>query len=155
MWFKLNFQNLVLQCLPTFLRTGSISSLLALAASELTDINNALISNRNISITKVAHNSQVCKLRKILNDTFDNQRRIKILEGALKAPKYVYTDSEHKPNWLGQIIIYNSSETEGNGIDFTVIIPSELKNYQTEIKSLVDFYKLAGKHFKIIIDENI
>lgn len=155
MWYKMNAQNLVLQSLPTFLRTGSISSFLALAASELTELNNALVVNRNTSIAKVSHNSQVCKLRKILNDTFDNQRRIKIVDGVLKSPKYVYTDAEHKPKWLGELIIFAESETEGNGIDFTVIIPAELKNYQIEITSLVNFYKLAGKKFKIIIDETL
>ncbi|MGG7468671.1 hypothetical protein [Chryseobacterium arthrosphaerae] len=155
MWFKINAQNLVLQSLPTFLRTGSISSFIALAASELTELNNALVVNRIISISKVSHNSQVCKLRKILNDTFDNERRIKVVEGVLKSPKYIYTDAEHKAKWLGEIVIFTGSETEGNGIDFTVLIPTELKNYQTEIKALVNFYKLAGKQFKIIIDETI
>lgn len=155
MWYNLKAQNLVLQSLPTFLRTKVISSLLALAASELTDLNNALVANRNISISKVSHNSQVCKLRKILNDTFDYERRIKVVEGVLKEPKYIYTDSEQKPKWLGELVIYMASETEGNGIDFTVIIPAELKNYQVEIKALVNFYKLAGKKFKIIIDETI
>ncbi|RKE82018.1 hypothetical protein [Chryseobacterium sp. AG363] len=155
MWYNLKAQNLVLQCLPTFLRRGSISSLLALAASELTDLNNALVANRNVSISKVSHNSQVCKLRKILNDTFDYERRIKVVEGVLKKPKYIYTDAEQKPVWLGEIIIYPDSETEGNGVDFTVIIPGELKNYKVEITSLVNFYKLASKKFKILIDENI
>lgn len=155
MWYNLKAQNLVLQSLPTFMRTKVISSLLALAASELTDLNNALVANRNVSISKVSHNSQVCKLRKILNDTFDYERRIKVVEGVLKEPKYIYTDSEQKPKWLGELVIYMASETEGNGIDFTVIIPVELKNYQVEIKALVNFYKLAGKKFKIIIDETI
>ncbi|PTT43717.1 hypothetical protein DBR28_00055 [Chryseobacterium sp. HMWF028] len=155
MWYNLKAQNLVLQCLPTFLRRGSLSSLLALVASELTDLNNELVVNRNVSITKVTHNSQVCKLRKILNDTFDYERRIKVVEGVLKGPKYIYTDAEQKPKWLGEIVIFTASETEGNGIDFTVVIPGELKNYQTEIKALVNFYKLAGKKFKIIIDETI
>lgn len=155
MWYKLNGRNVILLLLPTFLRKPRLSSLLALAASEITDLNNSLIVDRNNSIIKLTHNSQVCKLRKILNDTFDNQRRIKIVDGQLKKPKYIYTDAEQKPNYLGGIIIYSSSETEGNGIDFIVIIPGELKNYQIEISSLIDFYKLAGKRYKIIVDEKL
>ncbi|GAA4156564.1 hypothetical protein GCM10022217_15690 [Chryseobacterium ginsenosidimutans] len=155
MWYNLNAQNLVLKLLPTFLRKSRLSSFLALAASEIVDINNLLITNRNVSLTKVKHNSQVCKLRKILNDTFDYQRRIQIVEGVLKKPKYIYTDAEQKPEWLGEMIIYTNSETEGNGIDFTVIIPGELQNYQIEIKAMVNFYKLAGKRYKILVDENI
>lgn len=155
MWYNLNAQNLVLQLLPTFLRKSRLSSLLALAASEIVDVNNTLITHRNQSVAKVMHNSQVCKLRKIINDTFDYERRIEIIEGVLKKPKYVYTAAEQKHKWLGEIIIYTASETEGNRIDFTVLIPGELQNYQTEIKALVDFYKLAGKKYKILVDENI
>jgi len=155
MWYNLNAQNLVLQLLPTFLRTTRLGSFLSLAASEIVDINNLMITDRNQSIKKVSHNSQVCKLRKILNDTFDYERRIKIVDGILKKPQYIYTDAEQKPKYLGEIVIYTNSETEGNGIDFIVIIPGELQNYQTEIISLVNFYKLAGKRFKIVVDENI
>ncbi|UDQ54983.1 hypothetical protein LJF28_04775 [Chryseobacterium indologenes] len=155
MWFKLNSRDLILLLLPTFLRSSKISSLLALAASELVDLNNSFIIERNNSIIKLNHNSQVCKLRKILNDTFDDQRRIKIVDGILKKPKYIYTDAEQKPRWLGEMVIYTKLETDGNGIDFTVVIPGELKNYQLEISSLIDFYKLAGKHYKILVDENI
>lgn len=155
MWYNLNAQNFVLQLLPTFLRKTRLGSFLSLAASEIVDINNSMITDRNQSIKKVYHNSQVCKLRKILNDTFDYQRRIKVVEGVLKKPKYLYTDAEQKPKYLGEIIVYTNSETEGNGIDFLVIIPAELQNYQTEIRSLVNFYKLAGKRFKIYIDESI
>lgn len=155
MWYKLNARDLVLLLLPTFLRTGKLGSLLSLAASEIVDINNAFQVDRTNSIIKVKHNSQVCKLRKILNDTFDYERRIKIIEGVLKKPKYIYTDGEQKPKWLGELIIYTAAETEGSGADFTVVIPAELKNYKIEITSLVNFYKLAGKRFNIVVDENI
>ncbi|AZB17568.1 hypothetical protein EG352_07215 [Chryseobacterium indologenes] len=155
MWYNLNGQRLILQTLPTFLRKGVMNSFLALISDEITDLNFKFQANRIQNITKITHNSQVCKLRKILNDTFDDQRRIKIIDGVLKKPKYIYTDAEQKPRWLGEMVIYTKLETDGNGIDFTVIIPGELKNYQLEISSLIDFYKLAGKHYKIIVDENI
>lgn len=155
MWYNLNAQNLVIQLIPVFLRKSRLISLLALGASEIVNINNLLIRHRAISIAKVTHNSQVCKLRKILNDTFDHERRIKIIEGVLKKPSYIYTKAEQKPKWLGKLIIYTVAETQGVGNDFTVVIPNELKNYQIEIRALVNFYKLAGKRFNIIVDEKI
>ncbi|WP_395974289.1 hypothetical protein [Chryseobacterium cucumeris] len=155
MWYRLNGQRLILQAWPPVLRLPTVCSFLSLISDEITDINNLFIVNRTQNVTKITHNSQVCKLRKVLNDTFDYQRRIKIIDGVLKKPKYIYTDAEQRPKWLGEMIIYTKEETDGNGIDFTVVIPGELKNYQIEIKALIDFYKLAGKRYKIIVDENI
>ncbi|MCT2563941.1 hypothetical protein [Chryseobacterium herbae] len=155
MWYKLDAQRLILQAWPSILRTPVISSFLSLVSDEISDLNNMFTVNRSSNITKIKHNSQTCFLRKILNDTFDYQRRIKIVEGILKKPKYIYTDGEQRPKWLGEMIIYSKEETEGNGVDFTVVVPGELKNYQIELKALIDFYKLAGKRYKIVIDENI
>lgn len=155
MWYKLNARNLVLLLLPTFLRSGRLGSFLALIASEIVDVNNKFQVDRSQSIAKVKHNSQVCKLRKILNDTFDYERRIQIVESVLKKPQYIYTDAEQKPKYIGELVIYTSAETDGNGTDFSVLIPAELQNYKIEITNLVNFYKLAGKKFKIVIDENI
>lgn len=155
MWYNLNTQDHILQSWPSILRLPKISSFLSMISDEIADVNNLFLVNRNQNITKIKHNSQTCYLRKILNDTFDYQRRIKIIDSILKQPKYIYTDAEKKPKFLGEIIIYTEEETEGYQIDFTVVIPVELRNYQIEIKSMIDFYKLAGKRFKIVIDEDI
>ncbi|MEG1317430.1 hypothetical protein [Chryseobacterium sp.] len=137
------------------LRESFFSSLMSLVSDEVSDINNLFNVNRTLNITKIRHNSQTCYLRKILNDTFDYQRRIKIVDGLLKKPKYIYTDAEQKPTWLGEMILYTKEETDGTGVDFTVVVPGELKPYQTELKALIDFYKLASKRYKIVVDENI
>lgn len=155
MWYNLNGQKLILQMWLSLLRKPLLCSFLALLSDEISDNNNLFIVSRDQNLTKIIHNSQICKLRKILNDTFDYQRRIKIVDGILKKPKYIYTDAEQKPKWLGQMVIYTKEETEGSGVDFTVVVPGELKNYQVELKSLIDFYKLAGKRYKIVVDEKI
>lgn len=155
MWYSFNAQELSLQLIPTYLRKGRLGALLCLATSEIIDLNNLFLIYSSNSIKKINHNGQVCKLRKILNDTFDYQRRIKIVDGVLKKPVYIYTDGEHKPKWIGKFFIYTDEETDRTKVDFTVIIPAELKNYRIEIKALVDFYKLASKRYKIIIDEDI
>lgn len=155
MWYNLNAQLLILKAWVSFIRKPIIGSFLSLISDEITDLNNVFNISRTQNIIKITHNSQVCKLRKILNDTFDYNRRITIVDGVLKKPVYIYTDAEQKPRWLGEMVIYADSETEGNGIDFTVIIPGELQKYQIEIKALIDFYKLAGKRYKIVVNENI
>lgn len=155
MWYKLDGRTLIIQAWPSILRKPVLSSFLAFISDEISDLNNLFVVHRSQNISKIIHNSQTCKLRKILNDTFDYQRRIKIVDGRLKKPKYIYTDSEQKPKWLGEMIIYSKSETDGSGVDFTVLVPGELRNYQIELKALIDFYKLAGKRYKILVDENL
>ncbi|WP_185248997.1 hypothetical protein [Chryseobacterium bernardetii] len=155
MWYNLNAQDYILQSWPSIIRMPKISSFLSLISEEITGINNLFLVNRNRNITKIKHNSQTCYLRKILNDTFDYKRRITIIDSVLKKPKYIYTDAEKKPKFLGEIVIYTIEETDGSQVDFTVVIPIELRNYQIEIKSLIDFYKLASKRFKIVVDEKI
>lgn len=155
MWYNLNSQDQILQAWPSILRMPKISSFLSLISDEITDINNIFLVNRNHNLQQIKHNSQTCFIRKVLNDTFDYQRRIKIVDSVLKQPKYIYTEVEKKPKFLGEIIIYSEEETEGFEVDFTVVIPGELRNYIIEIRSIINFYKLASKRFKIVIDENI
>ena len=155
MWYNLNGRQYILQLWPSFLRGPKISSFLALISDEVTDVNNLFLVNRSQNIQKIKHNSQTCFLLKILNDNFDYQRRIKIVDSVLKQPKYIYTEAEKKPKFLGEIIVYTEEETEGLEVDFTVVIPGGLRNYQIEIKLMMDVYKLAGKRFKIVIDEDI
>ncbi|SIT25673.1 hypothetical protein SAMN05421786_11553 [Chryseobacterium ureilyticum] len=155
MWFNFNAQEHILQTWPSILRLPKISSFLSLISEEIIDVNNLFLVNRNQNITKIRNNSQTCFLRKILNDTFDYQRRIKIVDTVLKQPKYIYTEAEKKPKFLGEMIVYTEEETEGFEVDFTVLIPGELRNYQIEIKSMIDFFKLASKRYKIVVDENI
>lgn len=155
MWYNLDGQKQILQAWPSILRLPIVSSFLSLISDEISDCNNLFLLNRNQNLQKIKHNSQTCFLRKILNDTFDYQRRIKIVDSILKQPKYIYTEAEKKPKFLGEMIVYTEEETEGYEVDFTVVIPAELRNYQIEIKSIIDFYKLASKRYKIVVDEKI
>ena len=120
---------------------------------------------RNQALYKVNHNSQICYLQAVLNDIFDNtQRRIIIRNAILREPLWFYEPEENKPVLFYEEIdgkpVYFREESEfiGDGADFLVLVPIDLKptNTQEEIAFLIrmraqlDYYKLFVKNYKIL-----
>ena len=153
MWYKINFDKLVILLLPTFLRKPRMIAFLSLFSKELTTLYNAWLLKKIADEIWLNHNSQVCYLRKILNDEFDDlERRIKITDGQLYERKYIYTLGEKKPVKLGRIYIRQTTDYADTGIDFFVIVPAEVNIEQNKYKleALVNRYRLASKRFKVI-----
>lgn len=106
--------------------------------------------SRNQNLYNLAHNGQVCYLRKVLNDRFDiAQRRIKIIDGNQYKREYIYTDGEKKPRFLGTMYLRDDADYSDTGVDFVVLIPAGLNYNDYEMRALIDFYKLASKRYKI------
>lgn len=98
-------------------------------------------------------NSQVVYLEKVLNDNFDAElKRIRIEDNnAVVDQKYIYTDVEDKPTYLGVRFIGSKSESEVFGEDFIVLIPFDL-NYEAvkyKFNALLNKYKLPSLRYKI------
>lgn len=107
-------------------------------------------SNRKRNLYNLAHNGQVCHLRKVLNDRFDvGERRIKIADGNKYKRQYIYTLAEQKPKYLGVMYLRQNTDYADTGVDFIVEVPKGLKYNDYEMKALIDFYKLASKRYKI------
>lgn len=157
MWYKINFNKLVVQLMPTFLRQPRMIAFISLFSAELTKLHNAwLIKKSQNDETWLRHNSQVCKLRKILNDEFDDlQRRIIITDGQLYDRQYIYTLGENKPKYLGKLFIRQNTDYADTGIDFFVVVPVEINIEQNKYKleALINRYRLASKRYKIIYNE--
>ena len=120
---------------------------------------------RDQALYKVNHNSQICYLQAVLNDIFDNtQRRIIIRNAILREPLWFYEPEENKPVLFYEEIdgkpVYFREESEfiGDGADFLVLVPIDLKptNTREEIaflirmKAQLDYYKLFVKNYKIL-----
>ncbi|MFV0231792.1 hypothetical protein OBK30_01855 [Empedobacter falsenii] len=156
MLYKINFNKLVVQLMPTFLRQPRMIAFISLFSAELRDLHNAWLIKKSQDETWLQHNSQVCYLRKILNDEFDDlERRIKITDGQLYDRQYVYTLGEKKPKYLGKIFIRQNTDYADTGIDFFVIVPVEINIEQNKYKleAWVNRYRLASKRYKIIYNE--
>ncbi len=98
-------------------------------------------------------NSQVVYLEKVLNDNFDAElKRIYIVDNnAVVLQKYIYTQVETKPSYLGKLFVGSKSESEAFGEDFIVMLPADI-NYEQEkyrLKALLNKYKLPSMRYKI------
>lgn len=150
MWYNLDINRLVELLTPTFLRQKKHLAWLKVLHSPLTKVIDDFNENRKQNLYNLAHNGQVCHLRKALNDRFDvSQRRIKITEGNRYKRPYIYTDAERKPKYLGVIYLRDDADYGDTGVDFIVQIPADLFYNEYEMRALIDFYKLASKRYKI------
>lgn len=153
MWYNVNWSRLSLLLTPTFLRNEVMKLWMALLLSPVGNVHYWWVNYRAQNIYKLAHNSQKCYLRGALNDRFDRElRRIRIDDGNAFKRKYIYTDGEEKPKYLGTIFLYDDSDYADTGVDFIVVLPAGLLYSIYEMRALIDFYRLASKRYKIVTE---
>lgn len=152
MWYKVNINKLLVLLTPTFLRKDVLGQFVQSIASPLTSIYDDWFKMRNENLYKLAHNGQVCYLRKALNDKFDPVlRRIQIGNGNKYKRQYIYTRAEQKPQFLGTMYLHSRTDYADTGVDFIVYVPTELVNAQFyEIDALIQFYREGVKRYKIV-----
>lgn len=153
MWFNVNWDRLAILLLPTFSKSAQMKAWLILLVSPIKNVHYWWLEYRGQNIYNLAHNSQKCYLRAALNDKFDKQlRRIRIDDGNSFKRQYIYTDAEQKTKFLGTMYLYDDSDYADTGVDFIVVVPAGLQYSVYEMKSLIDFYRLASKRYKIITE---
>lgn len=151
MWFEIDFRKLVLLLIPTFLRRPRLVAYLQALITPIANLHIDWKKKRLDDWYKINHTGQVCYLQKALNDRFDvSNRQIYITDGNSFPRKYIYTNAEKKPVFLGKIFIYQNGEYSNTGVDFIVHVPKRvLRTQLNEVKALINFYKLASKRFSI------
>lgn len=150
--YNLNIDKLLVLLTPTFLRKPKLIAWLRTLAMPLNKLLDDFKVHRERDLYNLAHNSQVCYLRKALNDEFDPQlRRIKIEDGKQKQRLYIYPRSANKPLYLGKVFLYQRGDYIDSGVDFIVVLPKNLTYDKYKLEALVNFYKLAGKRWTIEI----
>lgn len=113
------------------------------------------VNNRSANIYRLTHNSQVCYLRKVLNDAFDmSQRRIYIADGNRFPRLYIYTSGEQQKKYLGKMYLRQFNDFADSGVDFRVIVPEgfDISGNSAQLNALINMYKLASKRYKINIE---
>ena len=148
--YNLNIDKLLVLLTPTFLRKPKLVAWLRMLATPLHKVLYEFQRACQADLYNLAHNSQVCYLRKALNDEFDDeQRRIRIEDGRQKQRLYIYPRSANKPLYLGEIFLYQRGDYIDGGVDFIVVLPKDLTYDKYKLEALVNFYKLAGKRWEI------
>lgn len=158
-YYLINFKRFALQLLPTFWRRPLIASLLYAGVSVLSNLHSRFIEFRSEKNYRLTHNGQVCYLRAVLNDTFDQTlRRITITETVeeRKANQVYMRECDRPvfahPRTSGRAWIINRRGYDGiAGYDFWINLPFTLQK-EIDIKRLtaiVNNYKLASKRYAI------
>lgn len=148
--YNLNIDKLLVLLTPTFLRKPKLVAWLRTLATPLHKLLYDFQLSSQADLYKLSHNSQVCYLRKALNDEFDDeQRRIRIEDGKQKQRLYIYPRSANKPLYLGKVFLYQRGDYIDGGVDFIVVLPKDLTYDKYKLEALVNFYKLAGKRWQI------
>lgn len=151
MWYKVDYNKIVLLVLPAFLRKPITASYLQAVIMPIANLYDKWRVFRDDNLYKLHHTGQVCYLRKVLNDKLDpSLRRIYIGDGQRYERQYLYTTGENKPKFLGTMYLRESADYADTGVDFNVYAPqSIIENSIYELIALLDFYKLGGKKYKI------
>lgn len=151
--YNFNIDKLLVLLTPTFLRKPKLVAWLRTLAMPLNKLLDDFKVHRERDLYNLTHNSQVCYLRKALNDEFDPQlRRIKIEDGTRNIRRYIYQRNVNRPLYLGRMFLYLRGNYIDGGVDFVVVLPRGLEYDKYKLEALVNFYKLAGKRWTIRID---
>ncbi|PCI11858.1 MAG: hypothetical protein COB73_00700 [Flavobacteriaceae bacterium] len=162
--YIIDYLRLVIWCLPFALRQPKTIAYLQSLIQPMINLYNEFIDYKVISLYKMNHNSQVCYLRAVLNDSFDfHLRRIIIQNARILEPNWLYHPADNKPKFIyseadnSPQYLYDPNSFIGDGVDFVVIVPLVLKpstqleiiRFETKMKGLLDYYKLYSKNYSI------
>lgn len=159
--YSINFAVVSERLTPWFWRRPVWLSYLKAALTPLQTNNSEMSAFVNSVWTKLSYTGQHLALEEFLNDTYDDTlRRIFIDENNITfetldiykqgetdpSPISIYLQSEVNP---APFSIYKQGEGLG-GDNFTINIPAAVSFDEDTLRSMVDFYVIAGKNYNIV-----
>ena len=163
--YNINWRKFIIENLEVDLRRVKTVKWLEVLFKPIIWLHIEFLAFRTQALYKVNHNSQICYLQAVLNDSFDNiQRRIIIRNAILREPLWFYEPEENKPVLFYEesdnkpVYFREESEFIGDGADFLVLVPIDLKPTNTqELNALIikmegqlNYYKLYVKNYIIL-----
>lgn len=152
--FQINFKSLSFSIIPPFMRFHPLVSYCECYLYAIHTVYIKLLSFRDSIAYRNYHTSQVWALEKALNDRFDSDNRgISIEDGERLSFVPLYRKQDNNPKYLGKIYIVGS-ESNNNGIDFVIKIPSSNPVHRNvsvrrALEQVTNYYKLPSKTYKI------
>jgi hypothetical protein len=158
MWQTINFSVLIQLLLPTFLRKNKMIAFLEANIKPLDDLYKKTLYD-------MQHTCQVISLEKVLNEYFmvanynpndhENTKVITITDEYYPPENYIYTQAESTKSvdydntdlWLDEDNIF--LEDDLPHFDFVVNIPASITFVEAQLRAIIDYYKLAGKKYRI------
>ena len=157
-WQQINYRKLITWLLPTFLRKARLFKwLYALLYPIMWLYENVLY--------RMQHDCRVIYMEKMLNEWFnvagydiqdhENTKKVYIENGFRANKTYIYQNYEYKPVYTflkaenKPIYIYRAAEFLLQYFKFIVWIPLSYTYNEALLKAQINYYKLAGKSYKI------
>lgn len=152
MWYKIDWDRLILLLLPTFLRKAVLFGYLRALIAPIASLHYRWLKMRTDNIRKLSYNSQKCYLRKALNDSCDPElRRIYLDKVPQTENVYIYTPEENLDLFLDTVFLDLDYTENGENVQGVVYVPFSILNTKIyEITAVLEFYKLMGINYKII-----
>lgn len=163
---SINWGQFLSDHLPVRLRTAEVKAFFESFMASVNWLYTQFVNYRSLSRTsvdyKLAHTSQVWSIEAVLNDEFDPvERRIYIMDTDDYEAIFLQPDDDQLPVYIdtdvfSDLLIYPDSSYSESGFDFLVVLPyafAESDIYQ--LKALVNYYKLAGVRYDIVVIETI
>lgn len=151
-WHNFDIDTLGRWMLPPFMRRVNTVIFIKVLLSPLEWLKAEILY-------RMQHDCRVVYMEKVLNEKarvtgYDPNdhiatRRIFIDEG--NVPEGVWLNTSQNPDkiWLGTQYINTSAYYDANYSDFIVYVPLIHMPKELRIRRLIDYYKLAGKAYKI------
>ena len=156
--YDINYNRLGLALVPLKLRQPILMGLIYVMLSGVRMAASVFGSYRKETNYRLTHTGQVCYLKAVLNDRFDNtRRRITIEDVDARSGTIIYKRELSRflmvqERTTGKAVILNKRAFSGStSVDFTVIVPAELSGSfaEAQMQALIDTYKLASKRYTI------
>lgn len=153
--YQVKYKKLAVWMLPNRLRTNRVVALVMACIAPLVDLDNAFQRMMKEKLYRLSHNSQVCYLRAVLNDKFDNsQRRIYITDFEGREQIFFWPEADVRDVDLSVVqYFWPDSAYVDSGTDFTVHVPDGMVNNSdseyAQFIALINEYKLPGKNYKV------
>ena len=158
MWYKIDIIKYGLLLLPPFLRKQRLFAFLNVLLLPFQELMSRLDNYRKECDDRLNINGQVIYIEKALNDYFLlSYKDIYITEKSLDdiAPViYLFNDAEPAVYFFdddSQNVTYLTEGDVNTSMEFIVNVPSYLESQLDEIRNLVEFYKPAGRSYKLNI----
>ena len=158
--YIINWLVQLIDQLPSFLRKAKHINWLWALLAPLRRLGNQLIAFREAIREEISRNGQEINLEKILNDRFDPLlRRIYIEDEQVTTPETVWLINENQVDptlWLiseippGVTLPLKTIEEHGQLGGFIVWLPTGLVFDLAAMEAILNKYKLAGLHYKIM-----
>lgn len=164
MWYDIDIFKLGEHLLPPVLRRHRLFALLCVLLLPLRLVASAFKAYRKVCFDKLTVNGRIIYMEKILNDRFFLKHREIYIDDLAEDDLILVkrTEAGYPTVYVGKRLetgfgpVYLRKRSEGRlGGDYTVYVPSFLNKpqYMTAIKNLLDYYRPAGRNYKIKIYE--